>query len=131
MSSVGAFKVRLREQVRAEIAWGSKAGPGIVDAGCNSRGAVFVMASDGSQLGVRPGEFEYITLPPAGIPLAMTPEAVRTLADQHARLRAALLRYVEEYAGIHEEDCPEDDTCACVFPAEVNAILAETEGGAA
>ena len=39
------------------------------------------------------------------------------------RLYNALRRYVDEYAGIHDENCPEDDTCECSFVREVNDLL--------
>ncbi len=43
-------------------------------------------------------------------------------------LRACLVAYVEEYAGIHEDDCPEDDTCACPLVAQTNTALTADAG---
>ena len=43
--------------------------------------------------------------------------------DQIADLREALAEYVTEFGGLHEEDCPEDDTCECASVKRVNRLL--------
>lgn len=40
------------------------------------------------------------------------------------RMQTALKRYVDRYAGIHDDECPEDDTCQCVFVKETNDLCA-------
>lgn len=39
--------------------------------------------------------------------------ALNKAEAKQAQLRKALLLYVDEFAGIHDEDCPEDYTCTC------------------
>lgn len=79
MADNGPFRIRLLREVRSDMppqmgaAFGWKhldCPPGERDAWCNDYGAVSVKCDDGSWLGVRPGEFEYVTLPPSGIALA-------------------------------------------------------------
>ncbi len=85
MSDFGPFRIYLNEEVRSDIPVGDRincyAKPGPHDAWCNQHGAVWVVAADGRHLGVKPDEFEYLTLPPDGIPLALTPIGARRLVD--------------------------------------------------
>jgi hypothetical protein len=48
---------------------------------------------------------------------------------RETRLREALMFYVDWYAAgdLHDDGCPEDDTCACEKVAKVNAALAEPQ----
>lgn len=99
---LGPFRIKLADAISSELPGFIINGgplscpPGEHDAYANRHGAVSVVCPDGRQLGCRPGEFEYVTLPPAGVPLAMTPGQVRALADELEALRAA--RRVDAYA---------------------------------
>lgn len=88
----GPFKIRLLKTVTSDLpaVFGyMEAAAGEHDAWCNRFGAVWVVANDGSDLGVRPAEFEYITFPPDGLPLAVTPAGARKLVDRLTRGSAA------------------------------------------
>jgi hypothetical protein len=79
----GPFKVRIGQRVSGDGPWTFLfCEAGEHDAYCNSYGAVFVDLGGEQSLGLKPGEFEYVTLPPNGCPLALTPEQARAMADE-------------------------------------------------
>lgn len=42
--------------------------------------------------------------------------------DERDRFRAIVQRFIDGYE-IHEEGCPEDDTCECPFAKEINEVF--------
>lgn len=84
----GPFRVKVLVEVRSDILFdGLVCKPGEHDAWCNDFGAVSVNV-DGKALGLRPDEFEYVTWPPTGVPLAVTPQTARKMIDERdARIR--------------------------------------------
>jgi hypothetical protein len=88
-------RVRLLHTVRSDLPFSATfADRGEHEARINPQGAVSVKARDGSWLGVRPAEFEWIDEPPERAPHAMTPELrwyrarVRELEARLAALEA-------------------------------------------
>jgi hypothetical protein len=87
----GPFRVRVLKLVVSDLPECVTGGrrrylpAGECEAWCNRHGAVWGITPDGDTLGLRPAEFEYITLPPDGLPLALTPHGARELVDRLTR----------------------------------------------
>lgn len=107
--SDGTFTIRLLTDVRGDFPYGDTFAPaGEIQATCNMHGAVSVLATNGKPLGVKPGEFEYVTLPPNGEPIAMTPRQVRSMADELWSLRAKLAKPYAYWSDVDEETAQSD-----------------------
>lgn len=49
-------------------------------------------------------------------------DSINRAPDNLSRMQRALKWYVDQHGGLHDDDCPEDDTCQCLFVKETNEL---------
>lgn len=136
----GPFRIRLLSRVQSDLPrivtrGESAAEAGVCDAWCNDLGAVMVKDGRGEWLGVRPAEFEYVTFPPEGIPLALTPAGARKLVDEllgrvEGEQIAAEAAHMKGHDLYLSESAPtEADPTGCVCEDVIGRIAIEQDHG--